>query len=104
MIGWVDQFTFVDNNLTIEYEYTDPLKQNIIYTPLNLTWLFATKHADAYPYCYELIVEVYKFYDKQFIALNGDFNKFLINFLFTQMGNAKVFKSIIDSIEENNKQ
>ena len=102
-IGWVDQFTYVDNNLTLEYEYTEPLEQNIIYTPLNLTWLFATHHADLYPFCYEFSVEIYKFYDKQFKALNGDFNKFLINFLFTQMGNAKIFKSIIDSIEENNK-
>ena len=103
-VGWIDQWTFIDNNLTKEYYYTDTKDQNIIYTPLNFTWLFATNHADLYPNCFEYITEIYKYYDTQWKALNYDFNQFLINFLFKQMGNAKIFKSIIDSIEENTKQ
>lgn len=56
------------------------------------------------PYCWQTTFEFIDYMYTLVVGAEYDFNKFLISYLFTQMGYALTYRRIITKIEENNEQ
>jgi hypothetical protein len=69
---------------------------------LRVTELIGTNMSDIFPYCWATIDEFREYMDNLFIGVDNDFNRFLISYLFTQMGYALTYRRIITKIDENN--
>mmetsp|Transcript_1657 Transcript_1657/g.2930 ORF Transcript_1657/g.2930 Transcript_1657/m.2930 type:complete len:148 (-) Transcript_1657:763-1206(-) len=73
-----------------------------LYPFINFTKMLSEEFANSVPYCYEfLFVEFASYWAELYATMNNDFTTMLISFLFSQMGNAKDYKSALDKIAEN---
>lgn len=102
LIAFYDDTTQFINNVTIENNHIVNEDLRYMYPLLNFTKMIGSEFAEAWPYCYDFVfVEQYDYWVALYSAMNNNFNTMLISFLFTQMGNAKDFKTAIDKITEN---
>jgi len=103
IIGFVDDTTQFDNNITKEFEYTPIEEIKIAYPWLNFTGMIGGPFADSFPYCYEfLAVEVDAYWINLYSQMNNDPSVLIQAFLFTQMGNALKYRTAINHIDDNN--
>lgn len=103
IIGFVDDTTQFDNNITKEFEFTDPDEIIAAYPYLNFTGMVAGPFAEVLPYCYEfLAIEALAYWNNLYAQMNNDFSILIQAFLFTQMGNALKYRTAIDHIDDNN--
>lgn len=103
IIGFADDTTQFDNNITKEFEYTAPEDIKIAYPWLNFTGMIAGPFADCFPNCYEFVfVEVNAYWINLYAQMDNDISVLIQAFLFTQMGNALKYRTAIDHIDDNN--
>lgn len=103
IFAFLDDWTQYKNNYTFENEHVAPAEKRFVYPPLNFTGMWAAEASVIPGYCFAFGMEVWKWVDQLYEQMGRDFNTLLISFLFTQMGNAARFKTIIDAIQENQK-
>ena len=63
--------------------------------------MIASNFSAIVPNCYKFTSEIYNYGITLYKSMNNDINTLLISFLFTQMGNAKSYKSALDKIKLN---
>jgi hypothetical protein len=98
IFAFIDDWTQFQNNYTYETEYVKPEDTRYVYPPLNFTGMWAAEASVVPAYCWDFGTEVLVYIDTLYTQMGRDFNMLLISFLFTQMGNAARFKTIIDAI------
>ena len=102
LIAFYDDTTQFRNNLTLELNHIEGEDQRYLYPLLNFTGMVGLDLGDAVPFCFKfLYIEFLGYWSDLYTAMNNNFNTMLVSFLFSQMGNAKDFKSAIDKIAEN---
>ena len=73
VLGFVDDTTQFDNNITKEFEYTPPTDVKIAYPWLNFTGMIGGPFADCFPYCYEFIgIEALAYWDNLYSQMDND--------------------------------
>jgi len=102
IIGFVDDTVQFENNYTAELFYTPIEDIRWAYPVLNFTGMVSNDFAEIPYTCWLYWVEFYTYWMKIYSDNKSDVSIFIQAFLFTQMGNAKKFKSSIDTIADNN--
>lgn len=78
-----DDFTDTQNNLTLEFLYTNISTFRPIFPTLKVAQLIGTNFSDIFPYCWATFDEFIDYIAFLLDGVDNDFNKFLISYLFT---------------------
>lgn len=97
-----DDYTDTQNNLTLELEYTSLKTFNPMMPTLRILETIGTNFSDMFPYCWKTFDELYDYIRGLLRDVDDNFNRFLVSYLFTQMGYALTYRRIITKIDENN--
>lgn len=84
LIGFNDDLTQLRNNYTVETQFIQGEDRRWMYPLLNVTAMLAEDFAEIFPYCYRFFgIQIYKYYDELYNAMQRNFNTLLISFLFS---------------------
>lgn len=101
-INFNDDLTDTSNNLTLSFYYTNYSTFDPMLPTMRIAQLVGSNMSDIPPECWNTTIEFVAYIQGLFEGVENDFNRFLISYLFTQMGYALTYRRIITKIDENN--